>query len=167
MAKDKEKVINYTDNDHAIVNALRGTDGLTLAELSDAAGIELKPGHVTSARKKGLIEVIGTREVLRPSVRKVFTYTLASVDPLMNADGKAFSYTEGEMEILKAAAGIDGAFTLADLADAMGRERVTSGSTNGLVRKGNLVKGEPREIMGASKSTVNVYGFVKDIPVAE
>ena len=60
---------------------------------------------------------------------------------------------------------MEGDFTLAELAAAMNKERLTSGSINGLVKKGNIAKGEnDRTIEVTVKSSVNVYGFVKDIP---
>jgi hypothetical protein len=47
----------------------------------------------------------------------------------------------------------------------MGKERMTSGSINGLVKKGNIAKGEnDRTIDVFVKASVNLYGFVKDIP---
>jgi hypothetical protein len=47
----------------------------------------------------------------------------------------------------------------------MNKERLTSGSINGLVKKGNIAKGEAdRTIDVMVKSSVNVYGFVKDLP---
>ena len=114
----------FTQTDKAIVSALKGAaDGLTLAELNEVTGMEIKSGHVVGAAKKGLIEVIGEREVERPAKRKVATYV------------------------------------------ALNKERMSSGSINGLVKKGNITKGEnDREIATIAKSSVNVYGFVKDIP---
>ena len=161
---EKERKVTYTDNDRAIVNALRNTEGLTLAELRDATGIDLKPGHVVSAMKKGLIASIGEREILRPATREVSTYIYVNSDVATNAKGQACNYSEGETNVLKAAAGFDGPFTLAELANAMGLEKLSSGSINGLVKKGNIAKGDMREIETQSKSKVKVYGFVSEIP---
>lgn len=164
----KERKVTYTDNDRAIVNALRDSEGLTLAELRDVTGIDLKPGHVVSAMKKGLIASIGEREVFRPSTREVSTYIYVNSDIAKNAKGQACNYSENESTVLKAAASFDGAFTLAELASAMGVEKLSSGSINGLVKKGNIAKGDMREIETTSKSKVKVYGFVSEIPeVAE
>lgn len=157
----KQKEIVYTENDRAIVSALKGGD-MTLAQLREATGLDLKPGHITSAMKKGLICSSGEVEVQRPTSREVSTYNFVSAEAFSNGD-KPFNYTDGEKEILAAAAGIDSPFTLADLAKAMGREKVYSGSINGLVKKGNISKGEPVEVPAISKSTVKVYSFVKDI----
>ena len=156
----------FTKTDKSIVEALKGAvEGLTLAELNEATGLEIKSGHVVGAVKKGLIEAIGEREVTRPAKRKVATYVFVTADALSNADGKAFNYTDNEKALLAVAATMEGDFTLAELAVAMNKERLTSGSINGLVKKGNIAKGEnDRTVDTFAKSSVNVYGFVKDIP---
>lgn len=164
----KERKIVFTDNDRAIVNALRDSEGLTLAELRDVTGIDLKPGHVVAAMRKGLIASIGEKEIFRPSTREVSTYVYVNSDVATNAKGQACNYSENESNVLKAAASFEGAFTLAELASAMGVEKLSSGSINGLVKKGNIAKGDMREIETTSKSKVKVYGFVSEIPeVAE
>ena len=161
------KPINYTANDRAIVAALKGAEnGLTLAGLCEATGLELKPGHIVSAMKKGLIESINEIEVSKPGNRKVGTYSFVTADVLAN-DGKPFNYTDGEKEVLTAAGGIDSPFTLADLATAMGVDKISSGRVNGLVKKGNIAKGDQVVVPCTVKSTVKVYGFVADIPSAE
>ena len=156
----------FTKTDKSIVEALKGAvEGLTLSELNEATGIEIKSGHVVGAVKKGLIEAIGEREVTRPAKRKVATYVFVTADALSNAEGKAFNYTDNEKALLAVAATMEGDFTLAELAVAMNKERLTSGSINGLVKKGNIAKGEnDRTVDTFAKSSVNVYGFVKDLP---
>lgn len=155
----------FTQTDKAIVGALKGVaEGLTLAELNQATGLEIKSGHLTGAIKKGLIEAIGEREVFRPGKRKVATYAFVTADVLSD-EGKAFNYTDNEKALLAVAATMEGEFTLAELAVAMNKERLTSGSINGLVKKGNIGKCEEDRIIQVQvKSSVNVYGFVKDIP---
>lgn len=160
---NKPTQIVYTDNDRAIVNALRDSEGMTLAELNTATGLELKPGHIVSAMKKGLIAAISEREIMRPSTRKVSTYHFITADVLSNGD-KPFNYTDGEKAVLNAAGSLEGNFTLAQLATAMGLERITSGSINGLVKKGNIGKGDQVDVDCFVKSSVKVYGFVADIP---
>lgn len=156
----------FTQNDRAIVNALKGNpDGLTLAELNEATGMEIKSGHVVGAVKKGLIEAIGEKEILRPGKRKVGVYRFVTADALSNNEGKVFNYTDNEKSLLEVAAKMEGDFTLAELAGAMGKERLTSGSINGLIKKGNIAKCENDcTVAVKTKSSVNVYGFVKDIP---
>ena len=156
----------FTAHAKAIVEALKGNlDGLTIAELTAITGMEIKSGHVVSLSKRGYVEVIGEREVMRPAKRKVATYVYVTSDVLNKEDGKPFNYTDGETAVLAAAAGFDGPFSLADLAAAMNKERMTSGSINGLVKKGNIARGEnDLTIDTLAKSSVNVYGFVKDLP---
>ena len=127
--------------------------------------MEVKSGNLVGAVKKGLIEVIGERDVTRPGKRKVATYKFVTADALSNDEGKTFNYTDNEKALLEVAAKMEGEFTLAELAAAMNKDRLTSGSINGLVKKGNIAKGEnDRTIEVTVKSSVNVYGFVKDIP---
>lgn len=158
------KPTSYTVNDRAIVDALRNApEGLTLAGLCEATGLELKPGHVVSAMRKGLIASIGEVTVERPGTREVSTYNFVTADVLSN-EGKPFNYTDGEKEVLKVAATIDTPFTLSGLAEAMGLERLTSGRINGLVKKGNITKGDMVEVPTTVKASAKVYGYVKDIP---
>ena len=158
------KPTSYTVNDRAIVDALRNApEGLTLAGLCEATGLELKPGHVVSAMRKGLIASIGEVTVERPGTREVSTYNFVTADVLSNGD-KPCNYTDGEREVLKVAATIDSPFTLTDLATAMGLERLTSGRINGLVKKGNITKGDMVEVPTTVKASAKVYGYVKDIP---
>lgn len=159
----KETKIVYTDNDRALVNALKGTDGLSLSEICAATGLDIKAGHLVSAMKKGLIAKVGERDIVRPSVRKVSTYNFVTSAVLMNGD-KAFNYTDGEKNILSFASQMENPFTLAQLAEAMGVEKLSSGSINGLVKKGNISKGEQIKVPCEAKGTVGIYGFVADIP---
>ena len=161
------KPVTYNDNDRAIVNALKGTEGLTLAEINEATGLSLVSGNIVSAMKKGLIVASGEREIERPVIRPVGTYRYVTDEVLMGANGKPFNYTDGEKVILAAAKGIDGEFTLSDLASAMGLEKVHSGSINGLVKKGNIEKAGSRDVESSTKTSVKVYSFVRDIPEAE
>lgn len=156
----------FTQTDRAIVNALKGApEGLTLAELNEVTGMEIKSGHLVGAIKKGLAEAIGEREIQRPAKRKVATYVFVTADALSNAEGKGYNYTDNEKALLAVAKNFTEPFTLAELAAAMNKERMTSGSINGLVKKGNIAKGEnDRTIDTFAKTSVNVYGFVKDLP---
>lgn len=164
MAKAKQ--IIYTENDRAIVDALKNApEGLTLAELKETTDLDLKSGHLVSAKNKGLIATAGQIEIISPSKRSVSTYTYVSSDVAQDAKGKPYNYSDNETAILAAAAKMEGFFTLAELAVAMGVEKVQPGSVNSLVNpKGNLEKGDQVEIPAVKKSKVNVYVFVKDIP---
>ena len=106
----------FTQMDKAIVGVLKGApDGLTIAELKEATGLDIKSGHVVGAIKKGLIEAIGEREVFRPGTRKVATYVFVTADALNKEDGKAHNYTDNEKALLAVAKDIEGEFTLAEL----------------------------------------------------
>ena len=68
------KPVTYNDNDRAIVNALKGTEGLTLTEINEATGLSLVSGNIVSAMKKCLIAASVEKEVERPVIRPVSTY---------------------------------------------------------------------------------------------
>lgn len=158
--------VKYTEKDIQITKILKGAaDGMTLAEISEACGEKIQPGTITGLKRKGLIEVIGEREVEKVGKRNHTVYQLVSVEPTVNADGKEHNYTESEKAILAVLPSLGESFTLADIAVAMGKERLTSGNTNGLVKKGNILKtGEVRVVEAPYTSSVNVYGFVADVP---
>ena len=160
----KENKTNYTENDKAIVNALKSAEGpMTLARINEATGLKLVAGNIVSAMRKGLIAKAGEVDVLKEGTRKVYTYNFVSGDVMTKADGTPFNYTNGELEILKAASEIDSPFTLETLSKELGR-KVSSGSTNGLIKKGNITKGNQISIPCMVKSTVSTYAFVADIP---
>lgn len=168
----KENKINYTDNDRAIVNALKGAESpMTLAQINEAIDFKLVnkkivAGNIVSAMRKGLIAKAGEVDVEKEGTRKVYTYNFVSGEVMTKADGKPFNYTDGEKEILKAASEVDSPFTLETLSEKLGR-KVSSGSTNGLIKKGNITKGDQISVPCMVKSTVSTYAFVADIPANE
>lgn len=160
----KENKINYTENDRTIVKALKGAEGpMTLAQINEATGLKLVAGNIVSAMKKGLIAKAGEVDVEKEGTRKVYTYNFVSGEAMTKADGTPFNYTDGEKEILKVASEIDSPFTLETLSKKLGR-KVSSGSTNGLIKKGNITKGDQISVPCMVKSTVSTYAFVADIP---
>lgn len=161
----KENKINYTENDRTIVNALKGAESpMTLAQINETTNlVKLVAGNIVSAMKKGLIAKAGEVDVEKEGTRKVYTYNFVSGDVMTKADGKPFNYTDGEKEILKSASEIDSPFTLETLSKKLGR-KVSSGSTNGLIKKGNITKGDQISVPCMVKSTVSTYAFVADIP---
>ena len=161
----KEKQINYTENDRTIVNALKGAESpMTLAQINETTNlVKLVAGNIVSAMRKGLIAKVGEVDVEKEGTRKVYTYNFVSGDVMTKADGKPFNYTDGEKEILKAASEIESPFTLETLSKKLGR-KVSSGSTNGLIKKGNITKGNQISVPCRVKSTVSTYAFVADIP---
>lgn len=167
------KPITYTQKDLLIVSILKNApDGLTLKEMNEAApeGEIIRSGNLTSAVKKGLIEVIGDRETVRTGKRNITFYGLVSADLQSDADGKPFNYTDNEKAILAAVAAMPNKdrFTLEDLAAAMGKEKLFSGNINALVtKKGNIAKVATEQVAVQVKGgSVNVYGFKAD-PVTE
>lgn len=168
----KKNKINYTENDRAIVKALKGAEGpMTLAQINEAIDFKLVnkkivAGNIVSAMKKGLIAKAGEVDVEKEGTRKVYTYNFVSGDVMTKADGKPFNYTDGEKEILKVASEVDSPFTLETLSEKLGR-KVSSGSTNGLIKKGNITKGDQISVPCMVKSTVSTYVFVADIPANE
>ena len=70
------KIVNYTDTEKKILTALENADhALTLAELSDVLGMEVKSGNITALVKKGNVEKSGEREVIVQAKRKVGEYS--------------------------------------------------------------------------------------------
>jgi len=161
-----EKISKFTpnDNDRLIVSALKGTDGLTIAEVNEKLGSSLLPVHFNHAAKGGYIEKIGTREVLKARPREVGLYSYIDSHIANDAKGNPCTYSESQNAILAAAAMIDGEFTLAQLAEAMGVEKVAPGSVTSLVNRGNLAKSENKAtVMSETKSEVAVWGYLKDV----
>ena len=70
----KNKTLN--DKQTALINALKTTtDGLTLAEASAIAGVEIRPGSVNPLVGK-YIEKCGTKEIVVTTNRTVNVYRL-------------------------------------------------------------------------------------------
>lgn len=163
-----EKRINYTEKDKLIVSILKNSEvDLTIAEISEIAKTKIAPGTITAAVNKGLIAVSGKKTVERPAKRKVGVYTLVTEDVATAKNGKPANYTDGEKAIMGVLKGAEAPMTLAEIAVALGKEKLTSGAINGLVAKGNVSKGEDREIEVMAKAEVNTYEFVADVPEAE
>ena len=70
------KTVNYTDTEKKIVDALASADhALTLAELSEKLGMEIKSGNINALVKKGNVEKTGEREIIVQAKRKVGEYS--------------------------------------------------------------------------------------------
>lgn len=70
------KIVNYTDTERKIVEALANADhALTLAELSEKLGMEIKSGNINALVKKGNVEKTGEREIVVQAKRKVGEYS--------------------------------------------------------------------------------------------
>lgn len=158
MSKEP-KPVTFNDNDRAVASALASGSEMTLPEINAATGLTLVAGNIVSMLKKHVIRVAGEREVIRTSKGSVSTYVYSNSDL-----GSKKQFTEGESEVLASASGIEGEFTLAELASVMGLEKLSSGRINGLVKNGNIVKGAGREVERHSKGTVKVYAIDQGIP---
>lgn len=70
------KTVNYTDTERKILTALETADrALTLAELTDMLGMEIKSGNINALVKKGNVEKSGEREIIVQAKRKVGEYS--------------------------------------------------------------------------------------------
>lgn len=160
---DKVSKFTVNDNDRLIVSALKGTDGLTISEVNEKLGSSLLPVHFNHAKTGGFIEVIGKKEVVKYRPAQVGQYSYSNSEIALDAKGNPCSYSDAQMAILSAASKMDGEFTLAELAEAMGVEKVAPGSITSLVNRGNLSKSEEkRTISRPSVSEVSIWGYIKD-----
>lgn len=153
----KEKQIVYTEKDRAIVSALQGEpEGLTIAEVNEKTGMDLKPGSFSNAIKKQLIVRVGEREVERMGTREVSAYELITDEVNKGEDGKEFNYSDSEKAIMGVLKGATEPMTLAQIAEALGVEKLSSGAINALVNK----KGNVRNV-----GKIKVQALVKGAPV--
>ena len=80
----KNKTLN--EKQTALINALKTTtDGLTLAEASAIAGVEIRPGSVNPLVGK-YIEKCGTKEIVVTTKRTVNVYRLKDGTTVEGAD---------------------------------------------------------------------------------
>lgn len=163
----KEKQIMYKDNDFTIVNVLREhPEGLTLAEIVAATGVEMKAGSITSALSKNLIVRIGDVKTIRPSRRQVNVYSLITDELLTDEKGKTFNYSDSEKAIMAVLKGAEKPMTLAEIAIALNVEKLSSGAINGLVGKKHNVKlvDKVEVIVMAAGTPVGKYAVVAELP---
>lgn len=67
----------------AVLNALKGAteEGMTLAEISEAIGSEVKTGTTNAMVTAGLIKKVGTKKVAKTVYVEVATYALGKAKP--------------------------------------------------------------------------------------
>lgn len=139
---EKEKNVELYN---AIVAALEGSDKpLSMKEIAEASGFDVKPGHLTSAIKQGLIIKAGDEEYVRPGIRKVGSYVLGEYDGELS---------EKEAATVEIAKGFAGSFTNTMLNEAAGH-KIVIGS---LVKKGIFVKDGEVEVPTTSKAKRALY----------
>ncbi len=164
MAKEKKvKPIVYNANDREITAVLKEFGPMTLAEIGEKLGRTINPGVITSVRSKGLIADVGEKDIERDGFKPAMTYSFATNEPAVRANGKAYAYSETELAILNALKDFDTPVTLAAISEKMGAT-LTSGNINALVKKGNVVKGESIKVATKIPAVVKVYGYVMDVP---
>lgn len=144
-------------------------DGATLSEINEnlpEGATKVQPGTITGLVKRGLIEVIGEREVEKTSKRNVAVYEFQTSAELKDANGKAFNYNDNQKAILNFLenAGSDKEFTISGLKEKVDGTgiNISSGVITALVKRGNLVKTEKTQpALSHTKASVNVYGVVE------
>ncbi len=69
------KIVERSKEAQAVIDTLKASGkDMTLAEIAEASGLDIKTGHLASGKKAGLIEVAGEREVEVTVTKKVHTY---------------------------------------------------------------------------------------------
>ena len=160
---EKQSKFTVNDNDRLIASALKGTDGLTIAELNEKLGSSLLPIHFNHAKTGGFIDKVGEKEIVKQRPSQVCVYYYIGDEIATDAKGNPCNYSDSQNAILAAARGMEGDFILSELADAMGIEKVAPGSVTSLVNRGNLGKREEkRTVYHDAPTTVAVWGFVRD-----
>lgn len=157
------KEIKFTEVDNALRALLSNNpEGLTLAEINASGAFNevVKPGHISSALKKGYLVKIGDRIVETVTKAPKTVYTFVTADVTMNEkSGKPNTYTENEARLLEIIKTMGGEFICDDLTAAWG-SKVPSGVLTSLVKKGNLAKGDEKCLVpGVGKRKVGVYAL--------
>lgn len=151
------------DKQVAFVKALKDTEGLTLAEASEKAGLDIKSGSINTLVKKGIVAIVGEREIVVKAKRKVKVFALATA-PAENA-----KLNDKQKAFLAALDGTEG-LTLAEASEKAGME-IKSGSINTLTKKGLVKIAGDREILVDAKRKVKVFALAAvpatDAEVAE
>lgn len=161
----------FREGDKAIVTALKNTPtGLTLAQIREITGVDLKYANIMSATQKGYITCLGDVTTETSKTREVTTYNFITTDVLAGANGRLFNYSEDEKTVLAAAATINSPFTRDQLATAMNARGIDTlekidfiDCIKYLIKKGNFTFNFSEELVTV-KSTSKLYGYVKDIP---
>lgn len=164
----KEKKITYTDKDRAIVAALEGEEGLTIAEVNAKIGADLKPGSFSNAISKGLIVRVGEREVVRMGHREACIYSFITDEVATDSKGKPCKYSDTEKAIMEVLKNAEAPMTLAQIANALGLEKLSSGAINALVNTKGNVRNEGKTMVRAliKGSPVGVYAVADELPEA-
>lgn len=141
----------------AIVAALTdAAEPLTIAAISEKAGMTIKAGHVVAALRKGLI-VKADEEVeeVRPATKKVNTYKVGTVTiDAYTAEHPKVSFSDTAIALANALSNEPA--TLDELSEKAGIT-FKSGNMVSLVSKGIAEKGDEKTIETTKKVKVGAY----------
>jgi hypothetical protein len=161
--------INYTEMDKVIVSTLKTSETpLALCEISEAAGVEIKPGHITSAVKKGLVvKSDEPRIVDKPTKKTACTYMAGkTIEEVLAANPKT-NFTDNEKALATAVFGYSDntARTASMISEDAGLDKpFASGVFTSLVKKGVLVKGDEVSFTVKVPTKANAYTVAATLP---
>lgn len=153
-----ESKFTINEMDNSIKAALENApeEGVTLAELKEMSGLDIKPAHMTHAIKAGYAHKLDEKRVIyKDSTKEVSTFIFVNDTIATLKDGTPANYSDLAKSILAVAPEM-GEFTIAELSDKVG-SKVAPGVITSLVKKGNLSKAGTREVPCKVKSSVTVY----------
>lgn len=155
------KEVTYTEMDKTIYNTLKSADRpLALSEISEAAGVEIKAGHIVAAIRKGIAVKADEPVIANKRAKKsACTYLkgTSTIEDLRAANPK-MNFTEKEIAL--AALLTDEARTASQINEDAGLDATSSfkpGTFTSLVKKGVAVKGEPVTFEVEVPTKVNAY----------
>lgn len=155
------KEVTYTEMDKTIYNTLKDADRpLALSEISEAAGVEVKAGHIVAAIRKGIAVKADEPVIINKLTKKTACTYLkgtSTIDDLRAANPK-MNFTEKEIAL--AALLTDEARTASQINEDAGLDAASafkSGTFTSLVKKGVAVKGEDVEFTVSVPSKANAY----------
>ena len=132
------KNVKMNDTRIAIINALKASkEPMTLAQIAKAIGVEkVSTGTTNAMVSTGMIKKADTIEVDKEAVREVCTYTIGKTE-LKNTKLTPTKIRTDIIDTLRAA---KSPLSLAQIAEALGVEKVSSGTTNAMVKAGVIEK---------------------------
>lgn len=146
--------IKMNDTRKAVLDVLANAEApMTLAEISAAAGMDVKTGSINALVTAGVINKAGTKSMPKVVKAKVGTYRLGS---RVASEIKDFKMTDVRKAVLDTLTNATDSMTLAEISEAVGAE-VKSGTVNALVSLDLVEKGADKTVERMGKSTVNTY----------
>lgn len=132
------KNVKMNDTRIAIINALKASkEPMTLAQIAKAIGVEkVSTGTTNAMVSTGMIKKADTIEVDKEAVREVCTYTIGKT---ALKDTK-LTPTKIRTDIVDTLRAAKSPLSLAQIAEALGVEKVSSGTTNAMVKAGVIEK---------------------------